>query len=121
MSKIQLGADERLVMVESGSFVYAIDADVELPGHNVEPPTEAAKAQIGETACGGLLHNLGSARVDFQAGGEDAFVDFNHMKMKVPILGVRQLVKDRNRVAIEDDGGYTHNRSTGKRIRFFEY
>ena len=121
MSKIQLNADERLVMVDSGSFVHAIDADVELPGHSIEPPTEAARTQIGETACGGLLHNLGSVRVDFQADGEDAFVVFNHMKVKVPILSVRQLVKDHNRVAFEDDGGYIHNKSTGKRIRFFEY
>ena len=77
--------------------------------------------QIGETACGGLLHNLGSLRVGFQADGDDAFVVFNHMKMKMPILGVRQLVIDRNRVAFEDDGGYIYNKSIGKRIRFFEY
>ena len=43
------------------------------------------------------------------------------MKGKVPILSVRQNVKDRNRVASEDDGGYIQNKSTGKRIRFFEH
>ena len=72
-------------MVDSGSFVHAIDADVELPGHRNKPATEAAKDKIGDAACGCLLHNLGSVRVDFQADGEDAFVVFNHMQMKVTL------------------------------------
>ena len=67
------------------------------------------------------MHNLGSARVDFSADGEDVFVVFNYMEVKVPILSDRQLVKDRNRVAFEDDGGYIHNRSAGKRLRLVEY
>ena len=37
IQKIFLAPDEKLAMVDSGSFVHAIDSDIELPGHALRP------------------------------------------------------------------------------------
>ena len=39
----------------------------------------------------------------------------------MPILSVRRVVKNKNRVLFEDEGGPTESKSTGMRIPFFEH
>ena len=51
--RIELGPDELLCMVDSGTFVDAINAAVELPIHKRMPPTEHDKHIVA--ACGGKL------------------------------------------------------------------
>ena len=40
IERVKLKHNERLMMVDSGSFEHAIDAEVELPDHDIEPPSE---------------------------------------------------------------------------------
>ena len=44
MKRIELGPNEMLCMVDSGNFVHAINAEVELPHHKLIPPTKQEKA-----------------------------------------------------------------------------
>jgi hypothetical protein len=48
-------------------------------------------------------------------------VRWNVMKVKVPILSVRKLVRDQHSVRFQDDGGYIKNLQTGDKIPFFEH
>ena len=50
IKRIELGPNEMFCMVDSGSFVHAINAEVELPHHKLIPPTEQDKQIIAETA-----------------------------------------------------------------------
>ena len=39
----------------------------------------------------------------------------------MPLLSVRRVVKNKNRVLFEDAGGHIESKSTGMRIPFFEH
>ena len=39
----------------------------------------------------------------------------------MPILSVRRVVKNKNRVLFEDEGGHIESKSAGMRIPFFEH
>ena len=43
------------------------------------------------------------------------------MKVTVPILSVRKLVRDNHNVWFEKHGGYILNLTTGEKIPFFEF
>ena len=49
-------------MVDSGAFINAINAEVELPDHFIEPLSECSKNKTAESACGGLMHRGGKVR-----------------------------------------------------------
>ena len=46
---------------------------------------------------------------------------FCNIKTHMPILSVRRIVKNKNRVLFEDEGGHVASKSTGMRIPFFEH
>jgi hypothetical protein len=48
-------------------------------------------------------------------------VTFDHMKVKIPILSVRKLIKDNNEVYINRKGGVITNLDSGKQIKFFNH
>ena len=120
-SKTMLENDEILAMIDSGSFLHAIDADVSLPGHEITPVTGPDAHRHAETACGGILHRLGMVKTCGSVDGTAVNMVWNHMKVKVPIVSVRQLVRDGHGVSIGEGGGHIRNTSSGKEIPFFEH
>ena len=69
IKRIQLGPNEMLCVVDSGNFVHAINAEVELPRHKLIPPTEQDKQMVAETACRGKLTKHGSVHVECVTDG----------------------------------------------------
>ena len=119
VSEIELQEDEILAMIDSGSFEHAADAEAELPDHPVIPPSP--HAQEAETACGGILKNLGSVKVEAEADGHTIGINFVNMKVKCPILSVRKICRDGHEVRIHRRGGVIRNNGNGKEIKFFEH
>ena len=108
-------------MIDSGSFVHAIDASVELPTHMVHANKPTDKHTVAETACGGKLHKMGSVLVDCEVDDVNVRVEFDNMKVKTPILSVRKLIRDNHDVYFSRKGNYIHCLKTGKKISFFEF
>ena len=119
VSEVELQEDEILAMIDSGSFEHAADAEAELPDHPVIPPP--THAQEAETACGGILKNLGSVKVEAEADGHTIGINFVNMKVKCPILSVRKICRDGHEVRIHRRGGVIRNNGNGKEIKFFEH
>ena len=107
-------------MVDSGSFVHAINAEVEIPNHQLVPPTEQDKQVVAETACGGKLTKQGSVQVQCETDGSKVAIEFDSMRVKTPILSVRKLVRDNNEVRFRRHGGFIQNLASGKIINFFK-
>ena len=120
IANMEIEQDEILAMVDSGSFLHAIDADLDLPGHFIEA-LERADRRSAETACGAVLKRLGTVRTEGFVDGEKVNVRWNHMKVKTPILSVRQLVRDGHEVYINAEGGWIKNLENNKLIHFFEF
>ena len=118
---LQLDEDEILAMVDSGSFLHAIDAESDLPDHPVEAVEGKDRTRSAETACGGILKRLGVVCTSGSVNGENVNVKWNHMKVKTPILSVRQLIRDGHEVYINKNGGWIKNIGNGKTITFFEF
>ena len=51
-------------MVDSGSLVHAIDADVELPDHNLRENDPKERPMVCETARGGNSQEIGQRKGD---------------------------------------------------------
>ena len=112
---------EIIALVDTGSFTHAIDADVELPDHDVEGCDPDAPGTSAETAGGGILKKLGTVKTKGTIDGAEVEVTWDHMKVSTPILSVRKLVKDGNDVYINNQGGYIVNLATGKRMKVFNF
>jgi hypothetical protein len=122
ISKIELKPGEKLCMVDSGSFIHAIDAENDLPGHDIQWFSEdESNKGVAETACGGILRRLGLVKCTGQVDGNEVSITWNHMKVKCPILSVLRLTKDGNKIVIREDGGEIINLESGKRIPFFQH
>ena len=106
LSKITSEPDERLVMVDSGSFRHAIDAEIELPHHIVHPLLPTDRCSDAESACGGVMKRLWKVRTKGTVEGHAPDVKWNFMKVKVPTLSVRKLVRDNHNLKFRRDGGY---------------
>ena len=78
-----------IVVVDTGSFTHAIDADVELPDHEIEACDPDAPGTSAETAGGGILKKLGVVRR--RGIIDDSEVEFtgDQMKVSTPMLSVR--------------------------------
>ena len=105
----------------ASSFVHATNAEVELPHHKLIPPTEQDKQIVAETACEGKLTKQGSVHVECATDGSKLAFEFDSMRVKTPILSVRQFVRDNNEVQLRRHGGFIQNLVSGKKINFFEY
>ena len=59
-------------MVDSGSFLHAIDAENDLPDHDIEWfSEEESNKGVAETAGGGILRRLGLVRCRGQVEGNE--------------------------------------------------
>ena len=121
LDNIHLDEDERLVMVDTGAFCHAVDAEVEFPQHSIEPLKTSEMGKDAESACGGIMRRLGKIRTEGTVEGMQLNVRWNVMKVKVPILSVRRLVHDNHEVSIGRDGGFLHNLRNDDKIPFFEH
>ena len=119
--RIELAHDERLVMVDSGSFTHAINAGVDLPQHSVVPIGPNERSGDGESACGSVMKRKGRVKTQGSVAGKSLNVKWTVMDVKVPILSVRKLVRDKHSVRFHEDGGYIRNLITGEKLPFFEH
>ena len=122
-SNVSCQPDERLVMVDSGAFTHAIDHDVELSDFDFSliPLKDDEKGLDGESACGGIMKCLGHISTRGTVEGIPLNVTWQSMKVKVPILSVRKLVRDSHSVRFHDGGGYIRCLRTNQRIPFFDH
>ena len=110
-----------IALVDTGSFTHAIDADAELPDHDVEPCDPDAPGTSAETAGGGILKKLGVVRTKGLIDDTEVEIAWDHMKVSTPILSVRKLVKEGNDVHINKNGGHIVNLATGKKMRIHNF
>ena len=108
-------------MVDSGAFTRAINAESELPSHELIPIGSNERSPDGESACGVIMKCTGKVRTKGVVEGLGLDVHWNSMPVKVPILSVRKLVKDQHHVRFHEQGGYIKCLRTGARIPFFEH
>lgn len=117
----ELEDGEMIALVDTGSFTHAIDADVELPDHDIESCDPNAPGTSAETAGGGILQKLGVVRTKGLIDDAEVEITWDHMKVSTPILSVRKLVKDGNDVYINKHGGYIIHLETGKKMRIYNF
>ena len=116
---IKLEETESLAIVDTGSFVHALNAEKDLPNHKIEwHSEEEANKYLAETACGGILKRLGTVHTQGLIGDTAVDIVWNHMKVKCPILSVVRLCEEGNGLWIHDEGGDIVNLKTGKRMKF---
>ena len=115
--------DEILCLMDSGSSLNGINVAKEIPEylpHCVE--SEASRrGDSAKCANGTGLKHEGKVKVHVEAGGQEFDIDFCNIKTHMPILSVRRVVKNKNRVLFEDEGGHIEIKATGMRIPFFEH
>ena len=112
---------ELIALLDSGSFTHAIDADVELPDHDVVACDPDAPGNSAESACGGIIKKLGVVKTTGMIDDVEVDVTWNHMKVATPILSVRRLVKDGNDLYINKKGGFIINLATGKMMKVYNF
>ena len=110
-----------LALVNTGSFTHAIDADIELPDHEIEACDPDTPGTSAETAGGGILKKLGVVKTKGLIDDAEVEITWDHMKVSTPILSVRKFVKDGNDVYINKNGGYIVHLASGKRMRIYNF
>ena len=87
---------------------------------NMPPTSEGQRAagvtNAATTAGGHRLENLGKFVVNATSDGQDIKVPFNHMKVKLPILSVRQMLNKGGRLSLHETGGSITNPKIGQTI-----
>ena len=73
-------------MVDSGSFTHAIDAETELPDHNIVPLSSSENPNDAESACGHIMKRHGRVRTLGTVEGVSLPIKWDAMQVKVPIL-----------------------------------
>ena len=121
VSSLEAGPGWRWIMVDSRSAEHCLDAEAELPDHEVEPSPGQEIGQTVETAGGHELANLGQVRVEFETQeGLESDVTFQNIKVTTPILSVRKLVKKGHEVEFRRGGGSIVAAGSGERMNFIE-
>ena len=67
------------------------------------------------------MKRLGKIKTTGTVEGLPLQLSWDVMKVKVPIISVRKLVRDHHNVAFRKHGGYIKNLKTGHRLPFFEH
>ena len=115
-----LEADEVLALVDTGSSIHAADADMHFGDYasQVRRPKSASITGAATTAGGHKLENLGKFVVNATTNGHDIKIPFNHMKVKLPILSVRQMLNKGGQLSLNEAGGSITNPHAGQTINF---
>ena len=108
-----------LALVDTGSNLHAADCEVHFPQYAklVRAPKHSKVARA-TTAGGHKLDHLGKFTVDATTDFQDVTIPFNHMKVKLPILSVRQMLGKGSVMTLTEDSGLIQNHRTGHSIRF---
>ena len=115
-----LADDEVLALVDTGSSIHAADADLHFGEYasHVRKPKGASITNAATTAGGHRLENLGKFVVNATTNGQDIKIPFNHMKVKLPILSVRQMLNKGGQLSLHEAGGSITNPNAGQTINF---
>jgi len=116
------GDNEILCLVDSGSTINAAWIEKHFPAYfeYVKTKGNAGEDRTATTACGKILHEKGRCTVFGKIAGSQTSIDFRDMEVEMPILSVRKMIKKRNLVQFEDDGGFIKNQDTGRTTKFYE-
>ena len=116
---LDLEDDEVLALVDTGSSIHATDADLHFPSYSSKVRQSSQKRSAGATTAGGhRLDNLGKLDVSADADGQTVRIPFNHMKVKLPILSVRQMMGKGCQLTLTEHGGKITNPVTRQSINF---
>ena len=128
LADIKLADDEKLILLDLESTVNAADIESEFSDYAglIMGSEEQRRGDSATSACGGVIEHLGKARgeaaiTDTKGNLHDFDIVFNHMKGKLPILSLRNFVKRKNSVRINEHGGYIKNKLTGATIPVYEH
>ena len=74
----------------------------------------------GESASGKVIRRLGRVKTQGSVEGIALNLHWDVMKVKIPIISVRKLVRDMHNVYFKKEGGVIKNLRTGEKLPFFE-
>ena len=122
-ARIQLEDDEMLCLVDTGSSIHAADADVHFPDYarTVRQSSASRRGHAATSAGGHRLENMGKFTVSATTDGQDVKVPFNHMRVKIPILSVREMMSKGSYMTLTETGGKIVNPKANKCVNFFVY
>ena len=120
-SNVTCAPDETLCMVDSGASARATHAETDLPHQELVAIGAHERSPGDESACGGIMRCLGRVKTQGTVEGIPLNIAWQSMTVKVQILSVRKLVRDKHHVRFHEGGGYIRNLQTNQRIPFFEY
>ena len=117
---IEIKEGEVLALVDTGSNIHAADVDLHFNSyaHTVRTSPSQRRGHPATTAGGHQLDNLGKFTVSAIADGQEIRIAFNHMKVKLPILSVRQMMGKGSRMSLTEEGGTISNDRTNQSINF---
>ena len=92
-----------------------------LPDFELIPLKESQQGKDGESACGGVMRRLGKVKTQGTVDGMALDLTWDAMKVKVPIISVRKLVRDYHNVYFKQSGGFIKDLRSGNKLPFFEY
>ena len=116
---LEIGDDEILALVDTGSSIHAADVDVHFPAYSSTVRRPSRRKSAGATTAGGhKLEHLGKFSISADADGQTVRIPFNHMKVKLPILSVRQMMSKGGKLTLTEHGGKISNSGTGQSINF---
>lgn len=119
---LPLEDDEVWALVDSGSTLNAAWIKKHFPQwmrHTISSKQQL-RGDIATTAGGHELKHHGRCKVETVICGLDMPITFSNIKVDVPILSVRRMVKLGNDVVFTESGGTITNRSTGAILTFVE-
>ena len=105
------GPDEVLCLVDSGSTINAAWVEKQLPQYakHAKETSKSLRGDHATTAGSAKLHNKGRVEIDGTVDGKPFPINFKDMKIELPIVNVRKMVKNQNDVhfALRVDGSST--------------
>ena len=110
-------------MVDTGSSIHAADVETHFPQYvDAVKQSSASRRGHADTSAGGhKLVNLGKFVVNAETDAQDVRVPFNNMKVKLPILSVREMMSKGSVMTLTETDGEICNRRTGQTIHFAVY
>ena len=88
--------------------------------HRVESEA-SGRGDSAKCASGTGRKHEGKVKVRVEAGGRSFGIDCCSIKTSMPVLSIRRVVINMNRMLCEDESGLIESKSTGMRIPFFEH
>ena len=119
---LPLEDDEIWALIDSGSTLNAAWIKKHFPEYIrfIIASKQQMRGDVATTAGGHELKHKGRCKVDTEVDGIDMPIAFSNIKVDVPILSVRRMVKLGNDVIFTESGGTITNRATGNVLHFIE-